>query len=40
MASRSTSPSATSMAAPLTFNGENYDYWCIKMKLSLKASAV
>ena len=39
MASMSTS-STTSMPAPPTFMGENYDYWCIKMKLFLKASAL
>ncbi|XP_021762534.1 uncharacterized protein LOC110727275 [Chenopodium quinoa] len=27
-------------SAPPTFTGENYDYWCIKMRLFLKASAL
>ncbi|KAE8655168.1 hypothetical protein F3Y22_tig00117034pilonHSYRG01051 [Hibiscus syriacus] len=40
MASTSTSFISISMPSPSIFTGDNYDYWCIKMKLFLKASAL
>ncbi|KAL4348534.1 hypothetical protein GQ457_17G002770 [Hibiscus cannabinus] len=40
MASSSTSSMSTTIPSPHIFTGDNYDYWCIKMKLFLKASAL
>ncbi|KAE8660902.1 hypothetical protein F3Y22_tig00116944pilonHSYRG00073 [Hibiscus syriacus] len=38
MTSTSTSSISTSMPSHPIFTGDNYDYWCIKMKLFLKVS--
>ncbi|KAL4376377.1 hypothetical protein GQ457_02G040520 [Hibiscus cannabinus] len=40
MALMPTSSMSTTIPSPPLFTGDNYDYWCIKMKLFLKASAL
>ncbi|KAL4362450.1 hypothetical protein GQ457_04G012430 [Hibiscus cannabinus] len=40
MALMPTSSMSTTIPSPPLFTGDNYDYWCIKMKLFLKSSAL